>query len=207
MADEVRLIAVSKRQPISAIAAAHSAGQIDFGENYLQEALPKIEALQGAKLCWHYIGRIQSNKTQQIAAAFDWVHTVDRGKIAERLSASRRTLEPLGPLNLCLQVNIDQDSQKAGVNVAELPALAERVAGLPALRCRGLMTILDPAADPTVSFARLQTVFEEHRNTYGWDTLSMGMSQDYPAAIRHGATCIRVGTAIFGARPADRSST
>ena len=199
--EALTLIAVSKRHGEEAIRAAAAAGQRDFGENYLQEALVKIEALADLELCWHFIGRIQSNKTQPIARHFDWVHTVDRLKIAERLARARRE-HSTQPLNLCLQVNIDADPNKAGVSPSELPALATGVNALDGVTARGLMTILDPDADPATSFSALHALYEKHRDAYGWDTLSMGMSGDYPAAIAAGATQLRIGTAIFGPRPA-----
>ena len=197
-----KLIAVSKRHPAEAIRAAHAAGLTDFGENYLQEAVPKIQSLADLPLSWHYIGRIQSNKTQQIARHFAWVHTVDRRKIAERLAQARQAAELREPLNICLQVNIDADPNKAGITPADLGPLAEQVATCEGLTCRGLMTILDPAAEPASSFAAMNDLFEAHGNDYGWDTLSMGMSGDYHAAIAAGATQVRIGTAIFGARDA-----
>lgn len=198
-AEAVTLIAVSKTQPVAAIRAAYEAGQRDFGENYLNEAEPKLAALEALPLVWHYIGRIQSNKTRSIAQLFDWVHTVDREKIARRLSDARADVgKP--PLNLCLQVNIDADPDKAGVAPEAVAGLAEVTATLPALRLRGLMTILDPDRNPADGFAALRTLFDKLAPDYGWDTLSMGMSGDFEAAIRQGATQVRLGTALFGPR-------
>ncbi|MEM1435358.1 MAG: YggS family pyridoxal phosphate-dependent enzyme [Pseudomonadota bacterium] len=197
----VTLIAVSKKQPEAAIREAYTAGQRHFGENYLNEAEPKLAALHDLPLIWHFIGRIQSNKTRSLAQHFDWVHTVDRLKIAQRLSDARARDPGAVPLNLCLQVNIDDDPNKGGVAAAGVRALADDIVNLPGLRLRGLMTILDPERAPAEGFASLQTLFDKLAPDYGWDTLSMGMSGDYDAAIRHGATQVRLGTALFGPRP------
>lgn len=201
--DEITLIAVSKRQSLDAISAAAAAGQAHFGENYLQEAVPKIEQAIPLRATWHYIGRIQSNKTQPIARHFDWVHTVDRQKIAERLSNTSQEHRQGRPLNLFLQVNVDADPNKAGVAPADVDALAEQIATLPGLRCRGLMTILDPSADPARSFGALRALFDRLAGRYRWDSLSMCMSGDFAAAIDAGATHLRIGTAVFGSRPTD----
>jgi hypothetical protein len=203
------LLAVSKTQAAAAVRAAFAAGQRAFGENYVQEALAKIEALADIRpqLEWHLIGPLQSNKTRPVAEAFDWVHSVDRLKIAERLAEQRPAWLP--PLNLCLQVNVDGEASKSGVAPAELPALAEAVARLPAarVRLRGLMSI--PAPLPTQAGAPArQAPHRALRELFGalrarglaLDTLSMGMSADLEAAIAEGSTLVRVGTAIFGAR-------
>ncbi len=198
----VRLLAVSKTQPAAAIAAMAAAGQTCFGENYVQEALDKMAELAALALEWHFIGPIQANKTRDIAARFAWVHSLDRLKIAERLSAQRP--EPLPPLNVCLQVNIDREASKHGLDPADVGAVAAAVAALPGLRLRGLMAIPAPAADFTAqrhAFARLRSLREPLIAAgLALDTLSMGMSDDLEAAIAEGATLVRVGTALFGAR-------
>lgn len=198
----VRLLAVSKTFPAAAVRAAYGAGQTAFGENYLQEALDKIEALADLPIEWHFIGPIQSNKTRPIAEHFHWVHSVDRLKVAERLSAQRPVHLP--PLNICLQVNVSGEASKSGVAPAEVPELAQALSRLPRLRLRGLMAIPAPADDPAAQrapFMRMRSLLEEV-NAQGLqlDTLSMGMSHDFPAAIMEGATMVRIGTAIFGAR-------
>ncbi|MFO1371266.1 MAG: YggS family pyridoxal phosphate-dependent enzyme [Candidatus Competibacteraceae bacterium] len=198
----VQLLAVSKTQPPDAIVAVATAGQHCFGENYVQEALEKITELVTLRLEWHFIGPIQSNKTHPIAEHFAWVHSVDRLKIAERLNAQRPAHLP--PLNVCLQVNISQESTKSGLDVAEVLTVAHAIAALPRLRLRGLMAIPAPAADfdtQRPAFARLRHL-QEHliANGLALDTLSMGMSDDLEAAIAEGATWVRVGTAIFGPR-------
>lgn len=204
--EKVNLVAVSKRQPASAIAAAHGAGLSDFGENYLQEAVPKIQALDHLPLCWHFIGPVQSNKTQLVADHFDWVHTIDRLKIAQRLSRQRRRCNPttgqILPLNLCIQVNVDGDKNKSGVTSDNTAELLQHLQGLPHLQVRGLMTILDRQTEPATGYAKLANLFNElaAQATVCWDTLSMGMSADYPAALAAGATHVRIGTAIFGER-------
>ena len=200
--DAVRLLAVSKTFPAEAVREAYRAGQHAFGENYVQEAVDKIQALHDLPLEWHFIGPIQSNKTRDIAQHFAWVHGVDRLKIAERLSAQRPAYLP--PLNICLQVNVSGEDSKSGVAPGEVEALAVQVAQLPNLRLRGLMAIPAPADDPVIQrlpFARMRALLQQ-LNSYGLqlDTLSMGMSHDYPAAIAEGATIVRIGTAIFGAR-------
>jgi pyridoxal phosphate enzyme (YggS family) len=198
----VTLLAVSKGQSTDPIAAIAAAGQHCFGESYLQEALAKIEALRQFALEWHFIGPIQANKTRGIAAHFSWVHSVDRLKIAQRLSEQRPPHLP--PLNVCLEVNISQESSKHGLNPAELQAVARAVADLPRLRLRGLMAVPAPAEEFTAQrrpLARLRALQQE-LITAGLelDTLSMGMSADLEAAIAEGATVVRVGTAIFGPR-------
>lgn len=198
----IQLLAVSKTFPAAAIRAAHAAGQRAFGENYIQEALDKMAALHDLCLEWHFIGPIQSNKTRAIAAHFDWVHSVDRLKIAERLAAQRPPHLP--PLNVCLQVNISRETSKSGVAEEELPALAEAVARLPRLRLRGLMAIPAPCDDPVTQrapFARLRELLQALKlRGLALDTLSMGMSHDFAAAIQEGATWVRIGSAIFGQR-------
>jgi len=198
----VRLLAVSKTQPAAAIAAMAAAGQTCFGENYVQEALAKMVELAALEVEWHFIGPIQTNKTRSIAEHFAWVHSLDRLKIAERLSAQRP--EPLPPLNVCLQVNIDQESTKHGLDVAEVGEVAAAVAALPGLRLRGLMAIPAPTADFAAQrqpFARLRVLWEQLIAAgLALDTLSMGMSDDLEAAIAEGATLVRVGTALFGPR-------
>jgi PLP dependent protein len=202
--DSVTLLAVSKAQPANSVRALAREGIRDFGESYLQEALEKIEALGDLPLTWHFIGRLQSNKTRPVASAFAWVHTVDRLKIAERLAEQRPFHAP--PLNVCLQVNIAGESSKGGVTPAELPALATAVAGLPRLKLRGLMCIPPDEDEPSRQrhwFSQLRRELDS-LNAAGaaLDTLSMGMSGDFEAAIAEGSTIIRVGTALFGARPA-----
>lgn len=197
--DEVHLLAVSKTQSAEAIRQASAAGQRDFGENYLQEALEKQADLQDLPLTWHFIGPIQSNKTKPIAEHFDWVHSVDRLKIAQRLS-DQRPLE-LPPINVCLQVNVSGEASKSGCEPHEVPELAHAIAALPRLRLRGLMAIPEPTDNPDeqrAAFARLRQLQSEL--DLGLDTLSMGMSQDLEAAIAEGATWVRIGTAVFGAR-------
>ena len=200
----VTLLAVSKTFAADTLREAHAAGQRAFGENYVQEALAKIAALADLRpaIEWHLIGPLQSNKTREVAAAFDWVHSIDRLKVAERLSARRPAGLP--PLQVCLQVNVSGEASKSGVAPAELPALAHAVAALPQLRLRGLMSIPEPAADFTAQRAphrQLRGLFEAlRREGLALDTLSMGMSADLEAAIAEGATIVRVGTAIFGGR-------
>ncbi|WP_336367374.1 YggS family pyridoxal phosphate-dependent enzyme [Marinobacter sp. C2H3] len=205
--DSVHLLAVSKTRPAEDLRAAYRAGQRAFGENYLQEALDKIDALADLPdLDWHFIGPIQSNKTRPIAEAFAWVHSVDRLKIARRLSEQRPADQP--PLNVCLQVNIDNEDSKAGCRLAELAELAAGVGALPGLSLRGLMVIPDPDQPEDQLRARFRAMADalaELRRTQPeagpLDTLSMGMSGDLEAAIAEGATWVRVGTALFGARP------
>ena len=199
---EVHLLAVSKTFPAAAVREAYAAGQRAFGENYVQEALEKIEALRDLPLEWHFIGPIQSNKTRDIAENFAWVHGVDRLKIAERLSAQRPAHLP--PLNICLQVNVSGEESKSGIAPNEVEALAWQVAKLPNLKLRGLMAIPAPADDPAAQrkpFAQMNALLQQ-LNAHGLqlDTLSMGMSHDFPAAIAEGATIVRIGTAIFGTR-------
>ena len=195
----VQLLAVSKTKPASAIREIHAAGVCDFGENYLQEALTKQQALGDLPLIWHFIGPIQSNKTKAIAEHFDWVHSVDRLKIAQRLSEQRPA--GLAPLNICLQVNVSGEDSKSGCAPADLPALAKAVAALPNLRLRGLMAIPEPTDDRSAQEAAFATLRQLQEGLgLGLDTLSMGMSHDLEAAIAQGATWVRIGTALFGAR-------
>lgn len=207
----VTVLAVGKAQPVAALAAAHAAGVRDFAENYLQEALPKIAALPRGALRWHFIGPLQANKTAAVAQHFDWVHGVDREKIARRLSEQRPAA--LAPLNVCVQVNISGETSKSGVAPGDALALCRAVAALPRLKLRGLMAIPapldtplrgysgradDPAREP---YQRLRALFESlNRDGLGLDTLSAGMSDDFEAAIAEGSTMIRIGTALFGPR-------
>ena len=199
----VTLLAVSKAVAAEQIRACHGLGQHAFGENYLQEALQKIEATQGLPLAWHFIGPLQSNKCRRVAQHFAWAHTIDRLKVARRLSELRPAGAPA--LNVCIEVNLSGETSKHGVDVAELWALAAAVAALPALRLRGLMTVPAASASPDAQrhpFRRLCQLQESLRERgLALDTLSMGMSGDLEAAIAEGATLVRVGTAIFGPRP------
>lgn len=201
--DSVTLLAVSKAQPANSIRAVAEAGVRDIGESYLQEALEKIEELKDLPLTWHFIGRVQANKTRVIASHFDWVHGVDRLKIAERLSEQRPFHAP--PLNVCLQVNIGGEESKGGVNPPELPSLVTTVGALPRLKLRGLMCIPPDEEDPTrqrMWFAAMRRALEDlNAAGAGLDSLSMGMSGDFEAAILEGATIVRIGTALFGERP------
>jgi hypothetical protein len=204
--NEVRLLAVSKTFPAEAVVEAMAAGQRAFGENYLQEGLDKMQEVARLQpdttIEWHFIGPIQSNKTRPIATHFQWVHTVERLKIAQRLSEQRP--EELGPLDICIQVNISGEASKSGASEDELPELARLVAALPNLRLRGLMAIPEATKDEAqqrAAFARLRTLFEALRaQGLALDTLSMGMSGDLKAAVAEGATIVRIGSAIFGAR-------
>ena len=202
--DSVTLLAVSKTFAAEAVREAYAAGQRQFGENYVQEALDKIAALADlrAQIEWHLIGPLQSNKTRPVAAAFDWVHSVDRLKIAQRLSEQRPAELP--PLQLCLQVNISGEASKSGLLPADVLAVARAVAVLPRLRLRGLMAIPEPAGDEAAQRAPHRALRELlaalNDSGLGLDTLSMGMSADLEAAVAEGATIVRVGTAIFGGR-------
>ncbi len=201
-ADSVALLAVSKTQGPEKVREAYAAGQRDFGENYVQEALSKIGALPLPGLCWHFIGPIQSNKTREIAEHFQWVHSVDRLKIAQRLSAQRPAT--LGPLNLCIQVNISGEDSKSGVTLAEVADLCDAINGLDNICLRGLMAIpapCDDAAQQRLTFRPLAQLLQRLAVKYPqMDTLSIGMSGDYAAAIAEGSTIVRIGSAIFGAR-------
>jgi pyridoxal phosphate enzyme (YggS family) len=198
----VRLLAVSKQQPVAAIAAAADAGQREFGENYVREGIAKIEALRDRPLTWHFIGQLQANKTREVAEHFQWVHTVDRERVATRLDAQRPHYA--APLEVLLQVRLGEEPGKGGVEPADLPRLAGFVAGLPRLRLRGLMCIPPPATDESaqrVPFAHLRRLLEElNARGHSLDTLSMGMSADLEAAVLEGATLLRIGTAVFGPR-------
>lgn len=208
-ADGARLLAVSKTRPAEDIRAAYVAGQPCFGENYLQEALEKQQQLKDLAIEWHFIGPVQSNKTRAIAENFDWVHSVDRAKIAARLNDQRPSHLP--PLNICLQVNVDRENTKSGVMVEELNSLLASLRDLPRIRVRGLMAIpapreefeqqreaLQPLADKLLQLQADARIRQQHPQL---DTLSMGMSGDLEAAIAAGATLVRIGTDIFGARP------
>lgn len=195
----IGLLAVSKTKPAEALREAYAAGLRDFGENYLQEALGKQLELADLPLCWHFIGPIQSNKTRAIAENFAWVHSVDRLKIAQRLSEQRPAELP--PLNICIQVNVSGEASKSGCTPADLPALTEAISALPRLELRGLMAIPEPTDDPAeqnAAFAAVSTL--QAQLNLPLDTLSMGMSHDLEAAIAQGATWVRIGTALFGAR-------
>ena len=202
--DTITLVAISKKKPAAMIEAALAAGQRDFGENYLQDALDKIDALADAEPApvWHFVGDIQSNKTRDIAAHFAWAHAVDRFKIARRLSEQRP--DDMAPLNICIQVNIDDEDSKSGVAPPDVPELAAQIAELPGVCLRGLMTIpaySDDFEAQRKPFARLRDIQADLvARGFALDTLSMGMTADIDAAIAEGATHVRVGTAIFGAR-------
>lgn len=201
-ADSVRLIAVSKTQPANAIRALAELGQMDFGENYLQEALPKLTALADLPLTWHFIGQLQANKTRTVAEHFHWVHTLDRERIAVRLNEQRSAHAP--PLNVCIQVRLEDEPGKGGISKTELAPLARSVLQLPRLRLRGLMCIPPPREGFEAQrqlFAELADCARELRaQGMPLDTLSMGMTGDLEAAVAAGATCVRIGTAIFGER-------
>lgn len=198
--ETVQLLAVSKTHPSESLSEMYAAGQRAFGENYLQEALDKIEALQDLEIEWHFIGHVQRNKTKHLAEKFDWVHGVDRLIIAERLSNQR--LRDQSDLNICLQVNIDGQDSKDGCAPDEVAELVAQISQLAKIKLRGLMVI--PAPDNTAAFADAKTLFdavkEKHAHPEHWDTLSMGMSGDLDAAIAAGSTMVRVGTALFGKR-------
>ena len=200
--DDISLLAVSKTWPVADVRQAIAAGQREFGENYVQEGVDKATELVAAGLIWHFIGPLQSNKTRRVAETFDWVHSIDRLKIAERLSEQR--LETLPPLQICLQINISGEETKSGLGLSELPELAAQVSRLPRLRLRGLMAIPAPLDDFEAqrdSFQRVRRVYEQLQHEgFALDTLSMGMTHDLEAAIAEGATMVRVGTAIFGER-------
>ncbi len=202
--NSVQLLAVSKTKPAEALREAYAAGLRDFGENYLQEALSKQLELADLPLIWHFIGPIQSNKTRAIAEHFDWVHSVDRLKIAQRLSEQRPAELP--PLNICIQVNVSGEASKSGCTPDDLPALAAAISALPRLKLRGLMAIPEPTDDRTeqdAAFAAVQKL--QASLNLPLDTLSMGMSHDLESAIAQGATWVRIGTALFGARDYSQS--
>ena len=200
--ESIQLLAVSKTKPSSDIQMLHALGHRSFGENYVQEAVDKIHELQGLDIEWHYIGHIQSNKTKVIATEFDWVHTVDREKIASRLNDARDG----DPLNILIQVNVDLAETKSGVSPTDLKALAMAIWKLPHLKLRGLMSIPDPVSENDLQRAhqQLKVLFEEikadHPTPEIFDTLSMGMTNDLELAISEGSTMVRIGTALFGAR-------
>ena len=204
--DDVQLLAVSKTKPIEAIYAAYQAGQRQFGESYVQEAIPKIQLLQTnadyADIEWHFIGPLQSNKTKPVAEHFDWVHSVDREKIAQRLNEQRPAHLPA--LNVCLQINISGEQTKSGINADEVFGLAGIISQFPRLKLRGLMTIAENTDDMNVvrdNFLHMQQLFNQLKSQYpSVDTLSMGMTDDMPLAINCGSTMVRIGTAIFGSR-------
>ena len=198
-ANSIHLLAVSKTKPAQAVREAYAAGMCDFGENYLQEALGKQAELTDLPLSWHFIGPIQSNKTRAIAEHFAWVHSVDRLKIAQRLSEQRPA--DLPPLNICIQVNVSGEASKSGCTPADLPALATAISALPRLKLRGLMAIPEPTEDRAEQDAAFATVRDLQASlNLALDTLSMGMSHDLESAIAQGATWVRIGTALFGAR-------
>jgi hypothetical protein len=201
-ADDIALLAVSKTWPATCVKQAVSAGQTAFGENYVQEGVDKIAEMDSPELAWHFIGPLQSNKTRNVAEHFDWVHSIDRLKIAQRLSEQRPDRRP--PLQVCLQVNISGEDTKSGITLAEIPVLATQVARLPHMQLRGLMAIPEPIDDyeqQRQAFRRLRVAFEALKEQgLSVDTLSMGMSHDLEAAIAEGATLVRIGTAIFGER-------
>ncbi|ENV02330.1 MULTISPECIES: YggS family pyridoxal phosphate-dependent enzyme [Acinetobacter] len=198
--ETVQLLAVSKTHPSESLREMYAAGQRAFGENYLQEALEKIEALHDLEIEWHFIGHVQRNKTKHLAEKFDWVHGVDRLIIAERLSNQR--LQDQSDLNICLQVNIDGQDSKDGCTPDEVAELVAQISQLAKIKLRGLMVI--PAPDNTAAFVDAKALFdavkEKHTHPEDWDTLSMGMSGDLDAAIAAGSTMVRVGTALFGKR-------
>jgi pyridoxal phosphate enzyme (YggS family) len=205
----VKLLAVSKAQSALLLREAHAAGQEAFGENYLQEALEKQSQLSDLAIEWHFIGPIQSNKTQLIAQNFSWVHSLDRLKIAQRLNAARPAEQP--PLQICIQLNVDSEGSKGGVAIDEVEALAAAVASLPQLKLRGLMAIPEPSRDIDKQRAQFEQVRQCYdalnAKGYALDTLSIGMSDDYPVAIEQGATIVRIGSALFGARKPSANNT
>ncbi|PID45393.1 MAG: YggS family pyridoxal phosphate-dependent enzyme [Proteobacteria bacterium] len=202
-AGSVQLLAVSKRHPVSAIREAYDGGQQAFGENYVQEMLEKSHELADLAIEWHFIGPLQSNKTKDVAYVASWVHTIDRLKIARRLSEQRP--DSLPPLNVCLQVNVDNEASKSGVTLDEVSALAESVSSFPNLKLRGLMAIPEATRDVALQRKNFRLLAEAqallNQSGYELDTLSMGMSGDMDSAIAEGATIVRIGTAIFGQRP------
>jgi pyridoxal phosphate enzyme (YggS family) len=203
----VTVVAVSKSHGAEVVRAAHAAGCRDFGESYLQEALPKLAALSDLPITWHYIGHLQTNKARDIAARFDWVHGVDRSKAAAALAKARPESSP--PLNVCVQVNISAEETKGGVAPDAALALAREVAGMPRLQLRGLMGMASPTRDASErrrQFALLRETFDRIRDAgVGMDTLSMGMSDDYIEALQEGSNMVRIGTAIFGERKKEKA--
>jgi len=202
---EVTLLAVSKTHPAALVEQAMAAGQRAFGENYVQEAVEKMDAVKGSPHLpeWHLIGPLQSNKTRVVAERFQWVHTLDREKTARRLSAQRPASAP--PLNVLVQVNVSREASKSGISMEETPSLVRQISSLPKLRLRGLMAIPEPGA-PRARFHEVRDLFEKLKGEFGFDTLSMGMSDDMETAIAEGATMVRIGTAIFGERRKERSA-
>ena len=200
--DDIQLLAVSKRHSVEAIQIAYDSGQTSFGENYVQELVEKAQSLSGLDISWHFIGPLQSNKTKHIAEVADWVHTIDRFKIAQRLNDQRP--EGLPPLSICIQINISGEASKSGVAADDVEALASQIAKLPHLRLRGLMVIPAPSnsfKEQRAAFAKVSQIQDQlNQQGYKLDTLSMGMSGDMEAAIAEGATIVRIGTAIFGLR-------
>ena len=198
----ITLVAVTKSKPAEVVRAAATAGVTDFGENYLQEAMMKMDELRDLRLSWHFIGGLQSNKTRAVAERFDWVHSIDRLSVAKRLSDQRPFHAP--PLNLCVQVALIPEPTKGGVRPEELGQLVSRIAALPRVKLRGLMCVPPPPPDPPAEravFSRLRVLLERlNAEGYGLDALSMGMSGDFEAAIAEGATHVRIGTALFGSR-------
>ena len=198
----VTLLAVSKTKPAQAVRSAVAAGQGAFGENHLQDAMTKVDALGGQGVSWHFIGAVQSNKTRPIAEHFDWVHSIERARIATRLSAQRPTGR--GPLDVCIEVDVSGEDTKSGVPPSEVEPLARLIRELPGLRLRGLMAIPRPAEDfeaQRIPFRQLREILDDlNAKGLGLDTLSMGMTGDLEAAIAEGATIVRIGTAIFGPR-------
>ncbi|HSF71927.1 MAG TPA: YggS family pyridoxal phosphate-dependent enzyme [Methylotenera sp.] len=207
--DKVHLLAVSKAQPAEKLRTAYLAGQKLFGENYVQEAINKQAELQDCNIEWHFIGPIQSNKTALIAQHFDWVHSVDRLKIAHRLNEARP--ENLSPLNVCIQINSSQEGTKSGVDIDSLGVFAKEISAMPKLKLRGVMAIPAPAQDFAKQRTQFKIVADAYKNLqqqgfeqgFELDTLSIGMSDDYVAAIQEGATIVRIGSAIFGLRSRD----
>ncbi len=196
---DIALLAVSKGQPLAALRHLVSQGQGAFGENYVQEALPKIAALEGLGLSWHFIGRLQANKTREVAANFAWIHSLDRERLAERLNAQRPPSLP--PLQCCIEINLEGEASKGGVTLAGLPELISAVQTLPRLQLRGFMAMPAPSAEPVLqraTFRRLRDHLAPYLSAFA--TLSMGTSDDFEAAILEGSTIVRIGTAVFGPR-------
>ena len=205
----VCVLAVSKTRTSAEIRLAHNAGLHNFGENYVQEAVQKIHELRDLPLTWHFIGGIQSNKTNDLARYFHWVHSIDRANIASRLDAARAEFRPDDPLNVCLQLNLDDEDQKSGVSAHDAKELLQHARQLPHLRVRGFMTIPKPrsnAPDTREGFRRTAELFQKYRDISddNWDTLSMGMSDDFATAVAEGATIVRLGTILFGPRGSRR---
>ena len=201
----VRVLAVSKTRSSAEIRLAYDSGIENFGENYVQEAVQKIHELRDLPLTWHYIGGIQSNKTRDLARYFQWVHSIDRANIASRLNAARAEFRPNNPLNVCLQLNLDEEVQKSGVSARDVEELLRHTKQLTHLRVRGFMTIPKPNSDSSFiqeGFRQAAELFRKHRDIGddNWDTLSMGMSNDFAIAVAEGATLLRLGTVLFGPR-------